>query len=155
MRELWYCPKCKRFLDKPRLGTKVFCTYPSHKEAILAKVFVSFEDHEKALVKIRSENIDKWLRRKGGFLNLSETIITAKLVLKFIEKMPKPNSVSFEWLKKEIEKARERHRKSWVEASKHGVGPCDCLIEGRENGCEVNSVLNRLFRAIKKEVERK
>lgn len=116
---------------------------------------ISIKEHERILAKVKSENIDKWLRRKGGLLNLSETLITAKLVLKLIEKMPKSNSVSFEWLNKEIEKARERHKKNWVEASKHGVGPCDCLIEGRENDCEVNSVLNRLFRAIKKEIGRK
>ena len=61
---------------------------------------VSVEEHEKELAKVRSENIDKWLKKKGGLLDLSETIIISKIVLKIIEKMPKSNSITIEWLEK-------------------------------------------------------
>jgi hypothetical protein len=64
---------------------------------------VSVKEHEKEIAKIKSEKIDKWLKKKGGLLEMPETIITAKVLLELIKKMPTEPVVSVEWLKDIVE----------------------------------------------------
>jgi hypothetical protein len=69
----------------------------------MSEKVVSFEEYEAGIVKIRNEQIEEWLNRKGGLLNMADTIVAAKVMMKLIEKIKPSGYVSLEWLKNQEE----------------------------------------------------